>query len=136
MSDGEALRRRIDDLSPMGVRFVARMVESLSKPPQAQGSAPEPTWISAESDWIEYFGLLVSAHHGLAVDALKETGFENAFRDACEAVGWGCGSAGVGDAALRGHHGPGARRPSPKVVAEVNSRPTAVEIHDSHLEAH
>ena len=89
MTDSEALRRRIDDLSPMGVRFVARMVESLSDPPQAQNSAPEPTWITAEPDWIEYFGLLISAHHGLAVDALKETGFENAFRDACEAVRWG-----------------------------------------------
>lgn len=89
MNDGEALRRKIDDLSPMGVRFVTRMVDSLSEPPQAQGCAPEPTWITAEPDWVEYFGLLISAHHGLAVDALKETGFENAFRDACEAVGWG-----------------------------------------------
>ena len=88
MSDSESLRRKIDDLSPMGVRFVARMVASLSDPPQAQGSASQPTWITAEPDWIEYFGLLISAHHGLAVDALKETGFENAFRDACEAVGW------------------------------------------------
>ncbi len=88
MSDSESLRRKIDDLSPMGVRFVARMVDSLSDPPQAQGSASQPTWITAESDWVEYFGLLISAHHGLAVDALKETGFENAFRDACEAVGW------------------------------------------------
>ncbi len=88
MGDSESLRRKIDDLSPMGVRFVARMVNSLSDPPQAQGSASQPTWITAEPDWIEYFGLLVSAHHGLAVDALKETGFENAFRDACEAVGW------------------------------------------------
>ncbi len=88
MNDGESLRRKIDDLSPMGVRFVARVVDSLSDPPQAQGSASQSTWITAESDWIEYFGLLISAHHGLAVDALKETGFENAFRDACEAVGW------------------------------------------------
>lgn len=88
MNDSESLRRKIDDLSPMGVRFVARMVDSLSDPPQAQGSASRPTWITAEPDWIEYFGLLVSAHHGLAVDALKETGFENAFRNACEAVGW------------------------------------------------
>lgn len=40
MNDSEALRRRIDDLSLMGVRFVARMVESLSEPPQARGSAP------------------------------------------------------------------------------------------------
>ncbi|WP_419552556.1 hypothetical protein [Candidatus Poriferisodalis sp.] len=88
MSDRDALRRKIESLSPMGVRFVARMVESLSEPPQAQRSAVGQTWITAEPDWIEYFGLLISAHHGLAVDALKETGFENAFRDACEAVGW------------------------------------------------
>lgn len=88
MSDGESLRRKIDDLSPMGVRFVARMVDSLSDPPQAQGASSRRTWITAEPDWVEYFGLLVSAHHGLAIDALKETGFENAFRDACEAVGW------------------------------------------------
>lgn len=88
MNDGESLRRRIADLSPMGVRFVARMVESLSDPPQAQGSASQRTWITEEPDWIEYFGLLISAHHGLAVDALKETGFENAFRDTCEAAGW------------------------------------------------
>ena len=88
MSARDELRRRLDDLSPMGVHFVARMVESLSDPPQAQRSAPRQTWITAEPDWIEYFGLLISAHHGLAVDALKETGFENAFRSACEAVGW------------------------------------------------
>ncbi|MDE0319039.1 MAG: hypothetical protein OXI97_04085 [Acidimicrobiaceae bacterium] len=88
MNDGEALRRKIENLSPMGIRFVARMVDSLSDPPHATGSASQPTWITAESDWIEYFGLLISAHHGLAVDALKETGFENAFRDACETVGW------------------------------------------------
>ena len=88
MSDRDVLRRKIDDLSPMGVRFVARMVDSLSEPPQAQRSAVGQTWITAEPDWIEYFGLLISAHHGLAVDALKETGFENAFRDACETVGW------------------------------------------------
>ena len=86
MSARDELRRRLDDLSPMGVHFVARMVESLSDPPQAQRSAPRQTWITAEPDWIEYFGLLISAHHGLAVDALKETGFENAFRSACEAA--------------------------------------------------
>ncbi len=88
MSDGEALRRKIEDLSPMGVRFVARMVDSLSDPPHANGSTSQLTWISAEPDWIEYFGLLISAHHGLTVDALGLASFENAFRDACEVVGW------------------------------------------------
>ena len=88
MSDRDALRRKIDGLSPMGVRFVARMVDSLADPPQALRSASRPTWITAEPDWIEYFGLLISAHHGLAVDALGLSSFESAFRDACEIVGW------------------------------------------------
>ena len=88
MSDREALKRRIDELSPMGVRFVARMVDSLADPPQARLPAPEPTWITAEPDWIEYFGLMISAHHGVTVEALGLSSFESAFRGACEAVGW------------------------------------------------
>ena len=70
MSDREALKRRIDALSPMGVRFVARMDDSLADPPQARLPAPEPTWITAEPDWIEYFGLMISAH--LSVPALNQ----------------------------------------------------------------
>ena len=50
MSDREALKRSIDDLSPMGVRFVARMVDSLADPPQVRIPASQPTWITAESD--------------------------------------------------------------------------------------
>ena len=88
MSDREALKRRIDELSPMGVRFVARMVDSLADPPQARLPAPEPTWITAEPDWIEYFGLMISAHHGVTVEALGLSSFESAFRGACEAVRW------------------------------------------------
>ena len=61
MSDREALKRSIDDLSPMGVRFVARMVDSLADPPRVQFPEPEPTWITAEPNWIEYFGLMISA---------------------------------------------------------------------------
>ena len=72
----------------MGVRFVARMVDSLADPPQARPVAPKPTWITAEPDWIEYFGLMISAHHGVTVDALGQSSFEIAFRDACDAVGW------------------------------------------------
>ena len=88
MSDREALKRSIDDLSPMGVRFVARMVESLADPPRVQFPEPEPTWINAEPDWIEYFGLMISAHHGITTEALGLTSFETAFRNTCEAVDW------------------------------------------------
>jgi hypothetical protein len=72
----------------MGVRFVARMVGSLADPPRVQFPAPELTWITAESDWIEHFGLMISAHHGITVEALGLTGFETAFRNTCEAVDW------------------------------------------------
>lgn len=88
MSDREALKRKIDGLSLMGVRFVARMVDSLADPPRARLTTPKPTWITAEPDWIEYFGLMISAHHGVTVEALGQSSFEIAFRDACSAVGW------------------------------------------------
>ncbi len=88
MSDREALKRSIDDLSPMGVRFVARMVDSLADPPRVHFPESEPTWITAEPDWIEYFGLMISAHHGITVEALGLTSFETAFRNTCDAVDW------------------------------------------------
>lgn len=76
MNDREALKRSIDRLSPMGVRFVARMVDSLADPPRVQLPQSEPTWITAEPDWIEYFGLMISAHHGVTVEALGLTSLE------------------------------------------------------------
>ena len=88
MSDWEALKRRIDDLSPMGVRFVARLVDSLADPPRVQFPESELTWINIEPDWIEYFGLMISAHHGITTEALGLTSFETAFRNTCEAVDW------------------------------------------------
>ena len=88
MSDREALKRRIDDLSPMGVLFVARMVESLAERPSVRFPDPGPTWIRAEPDWIEHFGLMISAHHGSTVEALGLASFETAFRNTCAAVGW------------------------------------------------
>lgn len=94
MSDREALKRSIDDLSPMGVRFVARMVDSLADPPRVQFPESEPTWITAEPDWIEYFGLMISAHHGITVEALGLTSFETAFRNTCGAVDWALDSPG------------------------------------------
>ena len=70
----------------MGVRFVARLVDSLSSPPHADFTGA--TWIANSPEWIEYFGLTISAHHGLTVEPLMLTGFEVAFRNACEAVEW------------------------------------------------
>ena len=55
------LKQRLDALSPTGIRFVARMVESLASPPQARVNQGE-TWLPP--GWIEYFGLALSVHHG------------------------------------------------------------------------
>lgn len=79
------LKARIESLSPMGVRFVARLIDSLSSPPQADVTT---TWLTTNAEWVEYFGLTISAHHGTTVEPLGLTGFEVAFRNACEAVGW------------------------------------------------
>ncbi|WP_419919492.1 hypothetical protein [Candidatus Poriferisocius sp.] len=88
MNERKALEQRIDALSPMGIRYVTRMVDSLADPPRALLAEPVPTWLTAEPDWIEYFSLMISAHHGVTVDALGLGSFESAFRDTCEAVGW------------------------------------------------
>ena len=85
--DLEALKAQIDTLSPVATRFVARMVDSLSSPAQATVN-PEPTWITANADWIEYFSLALSIHHGTTTEPLGLTGFEIVFCNACDAVGW------------------------------------------------
>lgn len=79
------LKQRLDNLSPTGIRFVARMVESLSSPPHAQVKAPA-TWLTPE--WIEYFGLALSVHHGTTTEPLAQKAFETVFQNACESVGW------------------------------------------------
>lgn len=79
------LRANIEALSPMGVRFVARIIDSLSSPLQAQIS---DTWLGQPPGWTEYFGLAISVHHGTTTEPLGLVGFEIAFRNACEAVGW------------------------------------------------
>ena len=68
------------------------MVESLSRPPHADIRAE--TWITASPDWIEYFGLALSVHHGATVEPLALTGFETMFRNACEYVNWPMDDAG------------------------------------------
>ncbi len=79
------LKKRLDKLSPTGIRFVAQMVESLSSPPQARVQEPA-TWLTPE--WIEYFGLALSVHHGTTTEPLAQKGFETVFQNACESVRW------------------------------------------------
>lgn len=82
-----ALKRRLDSLSPAGIRFVARILDSLAAPPRVRTGEPE-TWLTAAQGWIEYFGLALSVHHGTTTEPLAQKGFEAVFRNACESVGW------------------------------------------------
>lgn len=93
MNDREDLKARIDNLSDTAVRFVARVVDSLSSPPSVTTKRPA-TWISRTPDWIEYFGLALSVHHGTTIEALGLTSFETAFANACQSVQWKVESAG------------------------------------------
>ena len=86
MNDRDSLKARIDTLSPMAVRFVARLVDSLAEAPTP--NAVTPTWLTEHPDWIEYFGLAVSAHHGTTTEPLGQRSFEAVFRNACEALDW------------------------------------------------
>jgi len=79
------LRASIESLSPMGIRFVRRILDSLSSPLQAEVS---DTWLGQTPGWVEYFGLSISVHHGTTTEPLGLVSFEIAFRNACEAVGW------------------------------------------------
>lgn len=81
----EELKARIETLSPMGVRFVARLIDSLSSPPRAEVTS---TWITRSPEWVEYFGLAISVHHSNTVEPLGLVSFEVAFRNACDAVEW------------------------------------------------
>ena len=87
----EELKSRIESLSPIGVRFVARLIDSLSSPPRADVAS---TWITSNREWVEYFGLTISVHHRNTVEPLGLISFEIAFRNACEAVGWKVGEPG------------------------------------------
>ena len=81
------LKARLDGLSPAKVRFVANVVESLSHAPRTV-VRQEGTWITGSPEWLEYFGLALSVHHGSTTEPLGLTSFETVFRNACRAVGW------------------------------------------------
>ena len=93
MNYREMLKSRIDELSPTAIRFVARMVDSVTSPPTVH-TGESQTWLSGAPEWIEYFGLALSVHHGTTVEPLGLTGFETVFRNACESVNWATTKSG------------------------------------------
>ena len=81
------IKAKLDEFSPAKIRFIANVVDSLANPPQAN-IRQEETWLTRSSDWIEYFGLALSVHHGSTTEPLGLTSFETVFRNACESVSW------------------------------------------------
>ncbi|MDE2974892.1 MAG: hypothetical protein OXU64_09280 [Gemmatimonadota bacterium] len=67
---------------------MAKVIESLDAPPRVSIRRPD-TWLTGSPDWIEYFGLALSVHHGATAEALGHTAFETVFRNACGSVDWG-----------------------------------------------
>ena len=83
----DELKATLDSFSPVKIEFVARVMESLANPPSANIRS-RGTWLTSEPDWIEYFGLALSVHHGATTEPLGLSSFETVFRNACEHLGW------------------------------------------------
>lgn len=83
----DELKSTLDTFSPAKVAFVAGIMESLANPPSADIKA-RGTWLTREPEWIEYFGLALSVHHGATTEPLGLSSFEIVFRNACEHVRW------------------------------------------------
>ena len=56
------LKATLDTFSPVKVAFVARVMESLANPPNAD-IREHGTWLTGSEEWIEFFGLALSVHH-------------------------------------------------------------------------
>ena len=87
------IKAKLDEFSPAKIRFIANVVDSLANPPQAEIRAKQ-TWLTSSTDWIEYFGLALSVHHGATTEPLGLIAFETVFRNACDSVGWQLTPAG------------------------------------------
>ena len=83
----EEIKSKLDNLSPVKVSFVAKVIEALANPP-ALNVRSAGTWLIDNPQWTEYFGLALSVHHGATVEPLRLTAFEAVFRNACEHMGW------------------------------------------------
>ena len=83
----DELKATLDSFSQVKIEFVARVMESLANPPSANIRS-KGTWLTSEPDWIEYFGLALSVHHGATTEPLGFTAFETVFRNACEHLLW------------------------------------------------
>ena len=89
----DELKAELDEFSQAKIEFVATVVRSLSNPPQAN-IRQRGTWLTGSPEWMEYFSLALSVHHGATTEPLGLTAFETAFRNACRAAKWTLDSPG------------------------------------------
>ena len=83
----DELKSELDEFSQTKIEFVAMVVESLANPPRAD-IREQGTWLTGSPEWMEYFGLALSVHHGATTEPLGLTAFEAVFRNACKAAKW------------------------------------------------
>ncbi len=83
----EELKSILDSFTPAKIEFVARVVESLANPPNAEIQSSN-TWLTTSANWIEYFSLALSVHHGATTEPLGLNSFETVFRNACAHMNW------------------------------------------------
>lgn len=89
----DELKAELDRFSQAQIGFVATVVKSLSNPPRTD-VRQQDTWITSSPEWMEYFGLALSVHHGATTEPLGLTVFETVFRNACGAAYWTFDSPG------------------------------------------
>ena len=127
----EELKAALDTFSPAKVAFAARVIDALSNPPSVDIRSAG-TWLTDSDDWIEYFGLALSVHHGATTDPLGLNAFETVFRNACTHMKWQVDPTGSAtrrfvDAVVTPGSEP-ARRLSLKSTAAMNLSKTSVHI--------
>ena len=83
----EELKAELDKFSRAKIEFVSTVVQSLSNPPRTD-IRKRGTWLTRSPEWLEYFGLALSVHHGSTAEPLGLTAFETVFRNACRAANW------------------------------------------------
>ena len=83
----EELKAELDKFSQAKIEFVSTVVQSLSNPPRTD-IGKRGTWLTRSPEWLEYFGLALSVHHGSTTEPLGLTAFETVFRNACRAAIW------------------------------------------------
>ena len=63
----DEIKSELDKFSQTKIEFVAMVVESLANPPRAD-IREQGTWLTGSPEWMEYFGLALSVHHGATTE--------------------------------------------------------------------